>query len=103
MATILSIGIVTESSVLGVPVSPRSMGLRKRRYCYRKFWVFLYHRRVWGLEKYQDKKAVMITMRAGGAAAVQTKREIMPDCIVNLVRKWYPNPPNIAYMGHRWN
>ncbi|KAI8493080.1 Neurexophilin [Branchiostoma belcheri] len=29
-------------------------------------------------------------------------REIMPKCVVKLVRSKYPNPPGVDYMGHRW-
>ena len=28
-------------------------------------------------------------------------RELMPVCVLNDVRKRFPNPPGIPYMGHR--
>lgn len=34
---------------------------------------------------------------------VWNKWEILPVCVVNHVRSLFPNPPNIPYMGHKWN
>jgi len=31
------------------------------------------------------------------------KRDIMPDCVLKLVRGWLPNPPAKPYMGHKWS
>jgi hypothetical protein len=31
---------------------------------------------------------------------VTVAREIMPDCVLSVVRGLYPNPPSQPYMGH---
>lgn len=67
---------------------------KKRKNCYKAFWTFLYHRGIWALPQYIERKNAII----GG---VRTRREIMPDCVVTLVRSWYPNPGDNLYMGHR--
>ena len=28
-------------------------------------------------------------------------RELMPECVIADVRKRFPNPPEIPYMGHK--
>jgi hypothetical protein len=33
---------------------------------------------------------------------VTVAREIMPDCVLSVVRGLYPNPPSQPYMGHKW-
>ena len=30
------------------------------------------------------------------------RRDIMPNCVLHVVRSWYPNPAKVAYMGHMW-
>jgi hypothetical protein len=30
------------------------------------------------------------------------KRDIMPKCVVTLVRHCFPNPGGFPYMGHMW-
>ena len=30
------------------------------------------------------------------------KRDIMPKCVITLVRHWFPNPGGFPYMGHMW-
>ena len=30
------------------------------------------------------------------------KRDVMPDCVLKIVRHWYPNPSGKPYMGHKW-
>ena len=34
--------------------------------------------------------------------AVHVLREIIPECVLNLVRGLYPNPPDTPYLGHKW-
>ena len=34
--------------------------------------------------------------------AAHVLREIMPECVLNLVRGLYPNPPDTPILGHRW-
>ena len=30
------------------------------------------------------------------------RRDIMPKCVLSLVRMWFPNPDGMPYMGHLW-
>lgn len=32
---------------------------------------------------------------------VWAHREIMPECVLSLLRDLYPNPPGRPYMGHK--
>lgn len=86
---------------LQVPEVARWGNNASRKECYKKFWTFLYQRGVWALEEYLQKKSAL--MEARGANFIRTKREVMPECVVDLVRRWYPNPGDNLYMGHRWN
>lgn len=64
-----------------------------RRRLYKDFHTMLYHRGVWGDDRYIAKKSLM-----NGATI---RREIMPDCVCRQVRLWYPNKPGDPYMGHK--
>ena len=33
---------------------------------------------------------------------VHVLREIMPECVLKLVRGLYPYPPDTPYLAHRW-
>ncbi|KAK3091300.1 hypothetical protein FSP39_018771 [Pinctada imbricata] len=49
------------------------------------------------------KKANMLNWNAiDSERIVWTLREVMPDCILTVVRELYPNPPGQLYMGHEW-
>ena len=30
------------------------------------------------------------------------RRDIMPKCVLSLVRQWFPNPDGVPYLGHLW-
>jgi len=76
-----------------------------RKACYYKFWTMMYHRGIWSLPDYIVKKEAALT----GARAnqnqppVRIQREIMPKCVLTLVRTWHPNVAGIPYMGHKWS
>ena len=72
-----------------------------RKAAYRKFWTMMYHRDIWNTEEYQQKKARCLEANLGEQLAFH-RRDIMPECVVKLVRNWYPNPKSVPYMGHRW-
>jgi hypothetical protein len=72
--------------------SPRNNLLRKNLYY--KFWNMCYIRGLWADERYIQKKEEV-------HGEVNIRREIMPDCVCKSVRYWYPNPPNVPYMGHK--
>jgi hypothetical protein len=48
----------------------------------------------WNLPQYMGKKRT--------AGDILHKRDIMPHCVVDLVRTKYPNPKDKPYMGHKW-
>ena len=66
----------------------------RRRWLYKDFHTALYHRGVWGDERYLAKKEAA----TGG---VIIRREIMPDCVCRKVRYWFPNKDGVPYMGHK--
>ena len=35
-------------------------------------------------------------------SVVEVLREIMPDCVLLLVRELYPNPVGVPHLGHKW-
>ena len=83
----------------------RNSKLRKRHY--RRFWVMLLHRGVWRDPRYvQRKRAALQEHRNGhvwsGPAGCSHPRDIIPKCVLELVRGWLPNPASQPYMGHRW-
>lgn len=86
---------------------PKDTNNKIRKKMYRKFWSVMEYRGAWHHPLYMEKKIIAL----GGepdhnlvweSAVGQHVREIMPDCILKLVRGLYPNPPGVAYMGHRW-
>ena len=63
----------------------------------------LFHRDVWRDERYRERKAQALGLHNGHHRFVWLhKRDIMPNCVLTLVRDWYPNLPKDAYMGHLW-
>ena len=66
------------------------------------------YRGAWREARYQQKKNNELRREIGNvdlvweSAVGNQQREIMPECILNLVRGLYPNPPGYAYMGHKW-
>jgi hypothetical protein len=78
----------------------KNSGLRKR--LYQKFWTMMYHRGIWAEEEYLQRKAVALGFDPHHNHYVYHKRDIMPACVIKLVRGWYPNPRDIPYMGHMW-
>ena len=63
----------------------------------------LYHRRVWRDERYMARKTQALGIDKNKQKYVYHKRDTMPDCVLDLVRRWYPNPSKVPYMGHRWD
>lgn len=93
---------IPKQSWLGEKIRPntRNTGLRKQRY--RKFWKLLSTRGAWLDERYQQKKNKLYKSQDSRQGTVWTLREVMPDCILSLVRSLFPNPIGMPYMGHKW-
>ncbi len=66
----------------------------------------LLHRGAWEKPTYKQKKAAALCedRRNNTWSGPNSKypRDIMPECVLKLIRGWLPNPPSILYMGHRW-
>ena len=77
----------------------RNAPLRKKKY--KLFWKVISEHGGWLRPMYREKKQRLLN-RTMDDSIVWTPREIMPDCVLHLVRGLYPNPPGQAYMGHKW-
>lgn len=89
---------------LGKGNPPRAGNNLIRKDKYKRFWKMMNDRGAWHDPRYQARKA-----QALGRGPLEeqdgyliTVREMMPDCILTLVRYLYPNPKNTRYMGHMW-
>jgi hypothetical protein len=69
---------------------------------YYKLWTMLHHRGVWDYPEYLVKRENMIRQIKDDEVTVKVRCEIMPQCVANRVREWYPNLRGRQYMGHRW-
>ena len=57
-------------------------------------------RNAWADGRYIAKKTQQLNQN--NEHLVWTSREIMPDCVLTLVRNLFPNPSGRLYMGHKW-
>lgn len=86
--------------------APHERNSSIRKGIYKRSWTMLFHRLVWKDQRYLLKKKTVLQecnnrqLVWGGGR--YHKRDIMPDCVLKLVRYWYPNPAILDYMGHRW-
>ena len=76
---------------------------KPRKDAFKRFWTMLYHRNVWLDERYivRKREALDADPRYHHYTWIH-RRDIMPDCVLDCVRTWYPNPKNVPYMGHKW-
>lgn len=87
------------------PPHARNSSIRKG--LYKRFWTMLYHRQVWQDPRYLERKSLVLNQdnlrvhRVWSGGRLH-KRDLMPKCVLDLVRSWLPNPPTLDYMGHRW-
>ena len=96
---------------LGAGKNPNLTNRVTRKTKYKKFWSLMDYRQAWNHPRYLHKKeAAMLEddreeriVWCRGANARTSVREIMPECILKLVRGLYPNPPNVPYMSHKWH
>lgn len=86
------------------PAHPRAANSELRRQKYKKFWKIMDTLGAWRNAKYLRKKHRRFGVDDVDTvwAGVGSIREIMPQCILDLVRGIYPNPPGQPYMGHKW-
>ena len=84
------------------PQPPNILNSKSRKKCFKSFWTMLYHRRAWLDPRYVNKKQTARGIDARHNRYEWHRRDIMPNCVLKLVRTWYPNPKDIPYMGHMW-
>ena len=83
----------------------------KRYKLYKKFWTLLFQANAFADDRYLERKQAMLARkkqkyRAQGREEMVEKcvfsnRELLPNCVVTQVRKWYPNPKGVPYKGFR--
>ena len=84
---------------------PHRTNHKCRKPIYKRFWVMLANRGAWRDPRYVDKKQQTLIGILPDVAWVGPgihPRDIMPDCVLKLVRTWFPNPSGQPYMGHLW-
>ena len=83
------------------PLSQRNTGMRIEKY--KRFWTMMFHREVWKDPRYlAEKTRVLQRDRRFRTNFTWHRRDIMPKCVLELVRGWFPNPPAVSYLGHLW-
>lgn len=87
----------TENEVPNI----RNSCIRKDKY--QRFWAMLLHRGVWNDQRYIAQKNQAMENENRRQRLEWHKRDIMPKCVVELVRTWLPNPKDVPYMGHMWD
>ena len=89
-----------RQSWLGVGQKKSRRNAQIRKKIYKRFWSMLDRRRAWQHPRYLQKKRMRLA--EDNPINVVPQREIMPDCVVTLVRELYPNPDGVPYMDHLW-
>ena len=79
----------------------RNTFLRKDKY--KRFWTNLFHRGVWSDPRYKRRKREALRRDRPRRKYVYHRRDLMPECVIKIVRKWFPNPSGQPYMGHMWD
>jgi hypothetical protein len=92
-----------------VPSPPSDGNSKKRKEHYKRFWTGLLHRAIWEHPTYLLRKSIALTQDPqrqnvvlSGPRGGYHPRDIMPLCVLKLVRTWLPNPTSRPYLGHRW-
>lgn len=79
----------------------RNSFLRKDKF--KRFWTNLFHRGVWNDPRYLTRKRNALRRDKPRKKYVYHRRDIIPKCVLELVRRWFPNPSDQPYMGHKWD
>ena len=67
---------------------------------YKRFWTSLLNRGVWKDVRYTQKKQRALELDPLRKHYMWHKRDIMPNCVLRLVREWFPNVEGVPYSGH---
>ena len=62
----------------------------------------MYHRDAWKDLRYLAEKLKALQADPRHRKNEWRRRDIMPKCVLSLVRTWFPNPDGVPYMGHLW-
>ena len=73
---------------------PRLTNRSKRKGDYKTYYTILKRRGLWCDPVYLQRKEAL-------GCYVEDVREVMPVCVVEDVRKRWPNPDGVPYCGHR--
>ena len=73
---------------------PRMTNHVKRKSNYKAFYTILKHKGLWRDPVYLQRKEAL-------GCYIEDVREVMPICVVEDVRKRWPNPDGVPYCGHR--
>ncbi len=73
-----------------------------RKNLYKTFWTMLYARMLCCNDRYLLRKNQALQQQKTGTKFLFSRRDLMPDCVIDLVRFWFPNPNDIPYMNHKW-
>ncbi|XP_078700629.1 uncharacterized protein LOC144927195 [Branchiostoma floridae x Branchiostoma belcheri] len=92
------------------PACEANAGLRKEKY--KNFWAIMANMdpSPWYDARYRAKRERRLAEDAERAPDVRrlvttgrgSARDIMPKCVLKLVRAKFPNPPGKPYLGHKW-
>lgn len=64
--------------------------------------TMLLHRNAWSDLRYVEAKTAALQGDRRFRKYVWHRRDIIPKCVLNIVREWFPNPVGEPYMGHLW-
>ena len=73
-----------------------------RNTVYKKFWSMMHNRHMWSEPRYLERKKTALQRDLRMKHFKWHKREIMPNCILETVRNWFPKTENEEYVGHHW-
>ncbi|VDI53167.1 Hypothetical predicted protein [Mytilus galloprovincialis] len=79
----------------------RNSFLRKDKF--KRFWTNLFHRGVLNDPRYLRRKRDALKRDRPRRQYTYHRRDLIPKCVLELVRKWFPNPSCQEYMGHKWD
>jgi hypothetical protein len=87
--------------------NPQGENSQRRKHHYKRFWVMLLHRNIWNDPRYLERKAQALGLNGNvqdcaWSGPSRHRRDIMPACVLKLVRSWLPNPVSRPYLGHQW-
>lgn len=98
--------VLGQSWFADVPLPAHKRNSPLRKVIYHRIWTVIGRLGGWRNHLYLEKKQRLLTEARGRQADFETlvrvRREIIPDCVLDLVRSRYPNPPKQPYMGHKW-